>query len=318
MKQLIRERLAKIKKVYAHGSCPDGSAAAMIIAAAFKGIGVKPEFEFIQHRTQKHREIKPEENILFVDITPDAESWESWKGFNPIVLDHHETAAYITTGLGGIFGGPEESGATLAWAHVMCPLCPEICSHWGDFARISSIRDNWMRENKLFPQSCGQAAALTLFGGVTLVEAVQAGTLDLNQLQSWGEKMYGQQQHKAKRIAENAHIFEDFFESGLIRIAFFNCTEKLASDVCDMLLEEHKCEVACGYFIMHEDGVEKIVFSIRTHRSGSISGEAVAKYFGGGGHKNSASFNFPEASEKTLNSFFSNIRQVVKSHGIIA
>ncbi len=314
----IRERLASVRKVFVHGSCPDGTGAAMIVAAAFREAGAPawkggapPEFSFIQHGTREYRELVPEEGVLFVDIAPHEASWESWKKFRPIVLDHHATAAHVTAGLGGILGGPQESGATLAWMHVMCPVAPFRAKEWGDFAKLCAIRDNWVKGDKLFHDSGACAAALTLFGGQGLVEEVLAGTLDLPRLLSVGKMAYEQQMRKAKKVAEGARLYDEIAPGGAAyRVGFFNCTEKLASDACDVLMESG-CEVACGYFLTRREAEDLAVFSVRTRRGGMVSARAVAEAHGGGGHQNSAAFSLGGASSSPMEDVILRVRETI-------
>jgi hypothetical protein len=299
-----RERLSTIEKVYSHGSCPDGSGAAMIVAAAFKECGLRPDFEFIQYKTKRHRELEPSKNAMFIDITPHQDSWESWKKFCPLVLDHHATAAHITEGLSGVLGGPEESGATMAWIHVMCPISPSRAQEWGDFAKLCAIRDNWVKSDKLFLESCELASALTLVGGTNLVNDVWTGTVDVARLKALGKIVYGQQMRKAEKLADGAVVSvfpgNPAIDEEWIKVGAFNCTEKLSSDVCDILIETMACEIALGYFLMREDGEDKFVFSIRTKKSGRFSAKKIAESLGGGGHEDSASFHLGDGLEMTL------------------
>jgi len=193
-------------------------------------------------------------------------------------------------------GGSGESGASMAWQHVLCPLAPSEANRWGDFAKLCAIRDNWTKEDKAWEEACGLAAALSILAGPEILEEAGNGQVDIPSILSFGRKAYAQKKGKIGKLAGGCNKVILKVGEEEIRIGFFNCTEKLSSDVCDVLIEEMGCEAAVGWFFMEEEGEDQIVSSIRSKRGGKVSALMVAEDLGGGGHESAASFKVRQDS----------------------
>jgi len=288
------EKLKNIKEVFYHESCPDGTASAMICRVA---LGPDVEFHSIQYGTEFMKKIEPREGQLFVDITPPISRWEEWKNFSPIVLDHHETSRHVTEGLGGVYGLNEtHSGAMLAFDCVLSvvfnnpttsrPL--DILLEWKEFAELAMIRDTWKKDNPKWRDACAQAMALQFHGSKKLINLVGTDDFAFGDLKFLGASLLEQAERKTKLVAKTAYMKSIQTKKGELKVSFFNCTEKIISDVANLLLEEGS-DISIGYFHIFEDGLLKIQVSIRTHEK--VAANVIAKYYGGGGHERAAGFS---------------------------
>ena len=303
------KQLKNVKKIFSHASCYDGTAAAMICARTYSALGLNPDIEFIQYDDEEHEKMEPGPDQLFVDITPPRSRWREWEGYGPIVLDHHESSQEVTDGLGGVFGKNEElkCGAALAYDHVMEPLMrtrPDFDTWefqmklWKDFSRLCAVRDTWQEDHEDFERAQGMMRCLGHFGSRSLLKQSRDGSLDLEGMFGLGVKLHENAMWKAKLYAKTAH-FEDVPSKGeVFRFGYFNCSEKLASEACHLLLNEHKCDVAFGYFMTVRDDKVIMQVSVRTrkeHQGARIGARVFAEAFGGGGHWPAAGFRFPDA-----------------------
>lgn len=292
-----KDRLTGVKTIYSHASCPDGTAAAMICAAAFASAGMRPEIRFVQYQTREQLELEPGPGQLFVDITPPLSRWREWEAFSPIVLDHHDTAREAAEGLGGVYGGPDDSGASLAYSQVMAVLCPNqvltamSMFEWRLFSHYAMIRDTWKEDRSEFAEGQALAHALTFHGGEDLVEEARRLKLDSESLLSLGRKLFEKAERKVSVLARGA----SFDSVGGLRIGYFNCTEKLISETAHELLNKHGCDVAVGFFISAEEGRDQAVVSLRSRKDGPVAVNRIAQRFGGGGHRPAAGFRLDAA-----------------------
>ena len=306
------EKLKRVKQVFYHSSCPDGTAAATIISCAFRAIP-RPEFHSLQYDTDFMDKLEPREGQLFVDITPPKTRWEEWRDFGPIVLDHHGTVKNVTIGLGGVYGENEtHSGAKLAFENVMMPLAGvslfegRELRKWEDFAELAMIRDTWKSTHPRWREACAQALATGLYGSQTLVDKAWSEPFDFDGIQSAGMALLEANDRRTQMMAEGA-TFELISDGKRTwKVSFFNCTEKLISDVANHLIDLGS-DVAVGYFYLYEDGQQKLSVSIRTNGQASAAG--IAQTFGGGGHPRAAGFRILNANSAPPSILFSYLEQ---------
>lgn len=305
------DKLAAVKHVFSHRSCPDGTASAMVCARALSSLGVRPEFHFIQYGTNEHDELQPGPGQLFVDITPPISRWKEWEDFNPIVLDHHETAKPAVIGLGGTYGWPNESGATLAFQHVMKPIFERLLirteqtytmmnefEHWERFANLCRIRDTWQDSHDDFDLASGISHALMFYGSKDLVDQASTAQIDFKTIEEIGKSLYSKLMHKVELYAKTAYRFETTQDEKTYKIGIFNCTEKAISEVGHALLESG-CDIAVGYFMLIEDDDVCISVSLRSHKDG-VQVNKIAEFYGGGGHPPAAGFRIKNALKTSL------------------
>lgn len=313
------DKLAAVKQVFSHRSCPDGTASAMICARALSALGIHPEFHFVQYGTNKHDELRPEPGQLFVDITPPISRWKEWESFNPIVLDHHETAEPVVAGLGGVYGWPDESGATLAFKHVLNPVFEHrrqmvskgsfsISAEWKSwetFADLCRIRDTWQNTHENFNLASEIAHALMFYGSKDLVASAALAEVDFNKLMEVGKGLYSKLMHKVELYAETAYRFETERNGKTYKVGIFNCTEKAISEVGHALLESG-CDLAVGYFMLFQDNEVCISVSLRSNKGG-IQVNKMAELYCGGGHPPAAGFRLKNAINVSLENIKSTI-----------
>lgn len=308
------ERLKKVRQVIGHKSCPDGTAAAMICARALTELGADFRVKFVQYDTKEHHELEAGPGQLFVDITPPVERWQEWVEHDPIVLDHHDTAEVATVGLHGVYGYPEESGATLAFKHVMRPVRAALAKEppgesvrhgsqygeWERFAHLARIRDTWQEKHPDFETGCGLSHGVMFYGSFDLVDAAREDRVDFKKIQEIGSSVYRKLMWKAKLYAETAHRFEVEKSGRTYRLGIFNCSEKATSEAAHILLNDHGCDVAAGYFMLIEDDKVCYSVSLRSHKEGGVLVNKMAEKNGGGGHPPSAGFRITDALGKSL------------------
>jgi uncharacterized protein len=293
--------ILQVREVYSHASCPDGTAAAMIVARALADMPERPEIRFVQYGTKEYETLVPGPGHLFVDITPPTSRWEEWIPFRPIVLDHHETAKSCIEGLGGVYGGLELSGGGLAMKHVMAPLIevgaasmdPDEARGWERLARLASIRDTWKDELPEWREACALAHTMGFVGSKKLVEDSFNKEVDFQSLDKLGSFILPALERKVKLIAESSLIRTAGPPDSPVRIGYFNCTDKSISDVAHYMMEEMGCDMAVGYFMLFQDGSPRFSVSLRS-RKGGVDSSIIAKKLGGGGHKPAAGFRHPD------------------------
>lgn len=312
------ESIKEVRQVYYHASCPDGTAAAVMISAAFRGMH-QPEFFSLQYGTEFMDKLQPQDGQLFVDITPPKSRWEEWKEYDPIVLDHHETVEHIVRGLGGVYGTNDRySGAMLAFEHILEPIAQSgiggFESHemrsWRHFAECAMVRDTWKKDHELWRKACAQGLALQFHGSKPLIEKVRSGPFDFRGVYDLGEMLQQNSDRRTELTAEGA--FHSAVSDGekTYKVALFNSTEKVISDAANWLVDRGT-DIAVGYFYLYEDGQQKMSVSIRTN--GTVSASSIAKTFGGGGHHKAAGFRIPNAGSAPPNVLLSYLEQGVKN-----
>ncbi len=302
-----REALLEVEDVYSHAFCPDGLASAMICLASYATVQRTPKVHMVMYDTVDHEQVAATGRQLWTDITPPMVRWEEWKGASPIVLDHHETAKPAVEGLGGVYGGLEDSGASLAFRNVMRIICPDHkeLESWAKFAHLAMVRDTWKDAHDDWEEACALANALGFYTEKAMLSAAEAGDLQLNEMLRFGAVLVRKTASKAFRLATTS----TFAEAGGLKFGFYNCSEKVFSETGHELLEKHGCDVACGFFYTQEGGSLNMCVSMRS-KKGGVSVSKIAEQFGGGGHQPAAGFRIKGAESV---SFTELIRRVLEA-----
>lgn len=285
-----------VKTVYYHSSCPDGTAAAVMVAKAADMSNADltaADFVAIQYGSPDMSSVQPGPGQLWVDITPPKERWREWEGTGVMVLDHHETAREVTEGLGGVYGENDQwSGAKLAYHHVYAENCgpsPVL----GAVAELAMIRDTWKKDHPDWREAGALAEASTLFGAKELISRSLSGKLDVDEILAVGRTLMKSIDGKVKKYSRGAShsVLSDVLESD-VRVSVFNCTEKLISEVGNDLVEGGT-DVAIGWFFSSDADGQFYSVSLRT--GGRISARKVVELYGGGGHDRAAGFRVKNA-----------------------
>jgi oligoribonuclease NrnB/cAMP/cGMP phosphodiesterase (DHH superfamily) len=304
--------LHEIKKIFFHSNCADGTAAALICARALKTIELKPEFHPVQYDTNFFNKICPEPGHLFLDITPPQCNWQAWKDMNPIVLDHHESVKNIVISLGGVYGDEINSGATLAFNYIFMPLTKNIDDieklQYERFANLAMIRDTWKENHPDWKESQELSHGLNFFGSDKLLSSFYDDKLNIQEILHFGKYQFEAAERKARLVTKSSLYSYVYTPSNIIRIAMFNCTDKIYSEVSHVLLNSG-VDVAIGYFYLYEDGITNCVVTIRT--SAKINASKLAEKFSGGGRSRTAGFKIKDAGSLSPNDLYDKIISVL-------
>ena len=296
------DKLLAVTDVFYHANCPDGSAAAAICAKAFSIMCTAPEFHPLQYGTDYMNALEARPGQLFVDITPPIARWREWEGMSPIVLDHHETVREVTEGLGGAYRTNERhSGAVIAFEEVLEPAAracmpaedaDALLPRWAQFANVAMVRDTWKKDSELWHRACAQAEGLNLYGAGDVIAKVHDGEFSISELEAVGEILLGKAKRKVEFAASKATHDTALVRGNPVRIAVFNCTEKLTSDIANALIDGG-ANVAAGYFYTMEGTDVRLCVSVRTDKS--VSARGIAEEWKGGGHDRAAGFQLEGA-----------------------
>lgn len=321
MTEITVDRLKQVKRIFAHAHCPDGLGAAMICKAAFAAHGLFPEIDFIQYDTADHENIIPGPHQLFVDITPPLKRWKEWEPFDPIVLDHHETAKPAADGLGGVYGGLDDSGASLAFKHVMRMMWPssswgsptvangrEVLEKWARMAFLGMVRDTWKDSHDEWRDASSLAQALSFYTPHAMLDAAAGVNIDFDEILRFGRVLYKKLEWKATQAARGSY----FDTHAGKKFGYFNCTEKIISEACHELLNRHDCDVAVAFFSKVENGRYDIAVSLRSHKE-KVPVNKMAEFHGGGGHQPSAGFRLKDAISVPFGDLVQKVRDAYDS-----
>ena len=293
------ETLKAIKTIVAHDKCPDGIASALILQHVLP----QAKIIFCQYNSPDHENMVAEPGMIFADFSPHRSRIQEFVDMGAVVLDHHKTAKETVAAFGelGIFGDesldPGVSGAVLAWREIWQRLVFDVHTGdyrpdtdfvmWvGEFARIAGIRDTWQKQSADWPTSCVQSSALFF---APQEELLQAGLYEI--WQQWED-----QYEWAGRISYNNHKkrvaravregFKHTTPSGT-KLLVFQGT-KMSSDAAEDP-GASESNIICGFDVIFEAGKVKYLYSTRSRSGYDVS--ALAKHYGGGGHKAAAGFN---------------------------
>jgi uncharacterized protein len=214
--------------------------------------------------------------VLVLDFSYPLETMESLvsEAAAVTILDHHHTAKEALSSLEGaeILFDMSRSGAGLAWDYLDGGPRPKIIDHVED-------RDLWrfqLEDTKAFHAGMTTVPWTFLAWGDAYTnpqEIIQAGRHVLRS----NEKI-------ATSIAQRSQ--ETTLSNGL-QVCAVNVTPEFVSEVADILYREEPSRIVLGW---HWDGARGDFYcSLRSAESGpDVS--AIAKIFGGGGHKHAAGF----------------------------
>ncbi len=284
------EALGAVRRVIVHANCPDGRASALILHAALP----TAEICEMSYGEPAHEQLEPAPGLLFCDFTPPKGRLRAFAAAGAIVLDHHEAHLVEPFVELGVFGenAEAESGAELAFREVAVPML-DLGGRLGGprqahrgcleaLARLAAIRDTWQRDSPAWDEACELSEALRF---VPLEDALAMGAVRFSFLaQDLGPLLLRQKRAAAAHAAENAVRYA--IRPGL-RVAVVATLQ--TSDVADLLGDE--VDVVAGFEYVHEAGGGRVRLKISLRSRGGVDVQAVAKHFGGGGHKAAAGFS---------------------------
>lgn len=259
-----------------HASCADGFGAAY---AAWKKFGNKAKYIPMNYnRDMKELKEPTELYILDFSFSKDVLLGLEAAGHKILVLDHHKTAAADLDGLPFAVFDMNKSGAVLAWEHFH-PGTPLP----GLLAMIQD-RDLWKFE---LPYTKVVSAALSLQGFDFEAWDKFANQIEdpegFKEVLKVGEAILLYQLDRANAVAKKAA--NSIQSLGTWKVPVFNNTHLISETLNKVLEMNPDIPFAASYFITDE---RKYVYSLRS--VGDFDVSAVAKEYGGGGHKNAAGF----------------------------
>ena len=277
------EALRAVRRIIVHANCPDGRASALILHAAL------PDAEVCEmaYGSPEHDALAATPGLLFCDFTPPKTRLAEFAAAGAIVLDHHERALVEPFGKLGVFGENEkrESGAALAWDHVVRPLHPFMAGVMSDLRRVSvyaAVRDTWKRSSPLWDEACEVSEALRF---VPLDDLLAMGPSPFWEMaRQLGPLLLKKKREAAAAAAKNAVRLT--VDGRLVAVV---AGLSLTSDVADVCA----ADIIAGFDYVQEAGVPRLVWSLRS--PGDVDVQAIAKRFpSGGGHKPAAGFSVPD------------------------
>jgi oligoribonuclease NrnB/cAMP/cGMP phosphodiesterase (DHH superfamily) len=300
--------------VVAHYPCTDGFAAAYAVWRYGKNNHIAVEFHQYSHDNNwPEITVTPLDSVFFVDLAPPTKEVLSFldAGCAVTVLDHHKSAVerldsedeYQSLALYPNFEYKFDmfkSGAQLAWEYFF-PYedVPVLIDYIAD-------RDLWTwkllhsKEISAFLRT--QQVELTpnnfwYFDGLN----AEWDVYQSNAFDEWleiGQSILAVEETHITMLLQNVmwSVFTDYdFASGeYTNVPTVNCPSFFASEVAHRLLQMYPDAPFAACFTMSNGG--KKFWSLRSDDTRSDV-SAIAKYYGGGGHRNAAGFTQPSPLE---------------------
>lgn len=280
---------ARILCIY-HGNCADGFTAAWAVWKQFY------DAEFVPGVYGQDPPDVAGRDVIMVDFSypePIMRDIANIAG-SLLVLDHHKTAqqdlaflpraeatweAHMLGGGNGAIFDMDRSGARLAWDyfHPHLPV-PMLVQHVED-------RDLWRFK---IPGTCEIQA--TIFSHPYDFFTWESLHIRLSARSSYKEMLAegaAIERKHFKDIAELLAVTRRTMRIGGVEVPVANLPYTMASDAAGKLAEE--APFAACYF----DKPGARVFSLRSRGDGGADVSAIAKAYGGGGHRNAAGFQMP-------------------------
>lgn len=276
------------KVCFYHGNCFDGMAAAWVVSKRFPhGVEFIPTqygnsnlINSIQQDCYENANINTEYIIVDFSFPRDLMIQMSNKAKSMIVLDHHKTAEEACKGLDFCKFDMNESGASLAWKYLFPNKeVPRLVRYIAD-------RDLWKFElpNSEIINAFIQSFPMDLHEYEMLHHNLESDT-GMLEAQLGGTAINRYKQTMVEAMCKNAAFSstEPFFND---KIPIVNASI-LFSEVGHELCKKFPgAPFAAYYFDRVKDNVRQ--WGLRS--IGDFDVSAVAKDFGGGGHKNAAGF----------------------------
>ena len=282
--------------IISHNHCPDGFCAAYIAKKKY------PEAEvlFLDHGFVPPFGTVKGKDVLVLDFSwstradNDAMAHDA-KSFR--ILDHHKTAQATLEGAPYAVFDMKRSGAGLAWDYLFgkdsiklkvladCSFEYNLPLERPWYVNYVEDRDLW---NWKFPKSkeiCAYLGTLPF----TFEAWDRLGEVDLKDALVLGCGALAHIDHYVREAVQQAQTgILQGYKTAVLNVPYLNCSE-----VGNELAKTH--EVSLTWF---ERGDGMIQFSLRS--IGDIDVSAIAKIFGGGGHRNAAGFQMPYEKGREL------------------
>lgn len=278
-----------------HGNCADGFTAAWLANIHFNLVQnpgtVRPDDWVVDHHAGVYGEPPPDvrgRDVYILDFSYRADVMRSiieWAG-RVTIIDHHATAIKELMPLFNEYPADRlrlvlderRSGAYLTskffWPH-MEPM---------EMVRLIDDRDRWV-----FSDERTRPFHASLFSfGYTPSNWNRVYSTPIEELVAEGEAI---DRKHMKDIRELLDVTTVWTEIDGQRVPAANLSYISASDACYELLQRHPEAPFAASWFLRKDG--KAVVSLRSRTGSDVDVGAIAKVYGGGGHKHSAGFTCP-------------------------
>ena len=261
-----------------HGGCPDGFTAAW----AFRTLRPELRPDFHPGRFGEPPPDVRGKHVYVFDFSYPRETLVRMNAdaASLLVLDHHRTAQADLEGLPFCVFDMARSGAGLTWDHIAAARPPAAPRPW--LVDLVEDRDIWRFR----------------FGDRTRQVAAYMATLPMT-FEAWDDLLAaGPEAAEAKGASIQSYIDsygEKACEHALFRklsghtVPVINIFYENCSDHLFRLCQLHPNHAFAASFFLGKDG--RWLFSLRS--IGEFDVSAVAREFGGGGHRNAAGFDVP-------------------------
>lgn len=264
-----------------HGNCYDGVTAAWVCWARF---GTGAEYVPLNYSDQPPADVYGRD-VVIVDFSfkRDVMLKLMREAKSVLVLDHHKTAQEALQNLGdGVVFDMERSGAGLAWDFLMQSPRPSLVNYVED-------RDLWRFALPHSKQITAWIQSFDINLEVWINEV--APQFDEERARMEGASLLRMQDKYVRQICANAKLRRIGKKEEYV--GPYVETSILMSEVCDHLIHNYPPGnyPFSFYSFRRKDG--KYQYGLRS-RSSDFDVSAIAKEYGGGGHKNAAGFEVEE------------------------
>lgn len=271
-----------------HGGCYDGFGAAWAIRNNLERRDDGPDTYLPVSHGQPMPDIPDGEEVIIADFCytePQLRALAE-RSFFVTILDHHKTAQ---EDLAGLMAAPPDnmevvfdmhrSGAVIAWDEFVETPVPRFLQYIQD-------RDLWTKQ---LPQHEEVTAFIQsferTFENFDLLCALLESDTGLLSAVAEGRAILRFKEQKVNEICANA-VFHKLGE--FENVPAVNCPYVFASDVGHRLLELHPEAPLSAYWFYRGDRVWQ--WGLRSRTGSDVDVSAVARLYGGGGHKHAAGF----------------------------
>jgi len=278
-----------------HYPCQDGLVSAWVANLYHKANDKLIELYPIQHGTPLNVERLRNKKVLFCDYAPAdcyIDDLEKDICTSMMILDHHITAANRINKSYAYFD-MNRSGAGIAWDYFFNSKRPDFI--------------NWVEDRDLWTWKYNETA--NFYAGIQLVlSTLKTDNYDgmfniLDELYNvpnktsyyieLGDLINRSIQNKASSIAYNHSKKSERYirEMKEYNICIVNCPTDIISEVGSILTKDYNFDFAVLW--RYNNPTAEYIVSMRSNNIGkaSIDVSEIAKQYGGGGHKNAASFS---------------------------
>ena len=293
--ETFQRRLPDIKTIVSHASCPDGTAAAIVLRSVYYPSNVR----LIQYGPQRDL-LDPEPGMLFVDMTPHEAKVQAFVDAGAYVIDHHRTQRGIVEAFGERGWYSETAcGTEMAVAHMGSFRVHSETDRAliRRFALLAGVRDLWKVEHEHWELALIQGEALRFYpeswwfgdpspdGGegffphppYLLEQEAQVGIVTRSKVR----------QEVKKLVDDRAFALH---ERCGVRVATLAAPSNSVSEAANAILEADLADVVVALFLVQEGAETRLVRSYRSKKGGVDVGE-ICKLAGGGGHRSAAGYS---------------------------